>query len=105
MVLATSLSVRRASWDTRLLFLRSCLPSRDAAAAAREPLSQTIGEAVRLNVAPETEVKMRDEKGGESVAKARELVRRPLIYFSEPGIYQSGVCGTAKIRGLQCAWA
>lgn len=58
-----------------------------AAAATREPLSHVVGEAVRLNVAPETEVKMTNAQGGVSVAKARELVRRPLLYFSEPGIY------------------
>jgi Aerotolerance regulator N-terminal/von Willebrand factor type A domain len=55
---------------------------------AREPLSQTIGEAVRLNVAPETEVKITGAEGRVTMTKARELIRRPLAYFSEPGIYQ-----------------
>jgi hypothetical protein len=52
-----------------------------------EPLSHTIGEAVRLNVAPETEVRITDTQGRIVAAKARELVRRPLAYFAEPGIY------------------
>ncbi len=67
-----------------------------AAAATREPLSQAIGEAVRLNVAPETVVKIANAQGGVSMAKARELIRQPLIYFSEPGIYRLEFAGQQK---------
>jgi Aerotolerance regulator N-terminal/von Willebrand factor type A domain len=67
-----------------------------AAAKTREPLSQVIGEAVRLNVAPETEVKITNAQGGVSVTKARELVRRPLNYFNEPGVYHLEFAGQQK---------
>src|ERR1044071_9899676 len=68
-----------------------------AAGKTREPLSEVIGEAVRLNVAPETEVKITNGQGVVSVTKARELVRRPLQYFSEPGIYHLEFAGQQKL--------
>jgi hypothetical protein len=68
-----------------------------ATVAARSfPLSQTIGEAVRLKVTPETEVKITNERGLVQTATARELVRRPLSHFTEPGIYQLEYAGQEK---------
>lgn len=62
--------------------------------SAREPLSQTIGDAVRLNIALDTDVKMTSMEGRVNVVKARELIRHPLAYFSEPGIYRLEFAGT-----------
>jgi hypothetical protein len=62
----------------------------------REPLSQTIGEPIRLNIAPGVEVKITDAKGRVAVTKARELVRRPLAYFNEQGIYSLEFAGRQK---------
>ncbi len=71
-----------------------------AAEKTREPLSQVIGEAVRLNIAPETQVKITNAQGGVSMTKARELVRRPLNYFSEPGIYHLEFAGQQKFMAF-----
>ncbi|HEV7374208.1 MAG TPA: BatA domain-containing protein [Pyrinomonadaceae bacterium] len=62
----------------------------------REPPSRTIGEAVRLNVAPETSVKITNMEGRVSETKARELVRQPLAYFGEAGIYRLEFAGGQK---------
>jgi hypothetical protein len=88
MLLATSID--RASGELVLSPAFPALVSSvlNAASAPSEPLSQTIGEAVRLDIAPEAEVKIRDTKGRVVVAKGRELVRRPIVYFKEPGIYR-----------------
>lgn len=67
-----------------------------AAEATGEPLSQVIGEVVHLNVAPDTEVKITNAQGGVSLTKARELIRRPLNYFSEPEIYRLEFAGQQK---------
>lgn len=64
--------------------------------AVREPLSRTIGEAVRLNVAPDMDVKITNMEGRVSETKARELVRQPLAYFGEPGIYRLEFAGDQK---------
>jgi hypothetical protein len=71
-----------------------------ATSTAREPLSQTIGEAVRLNVAPETEVRITDTQGRVTTAKARELVRQPLAYFAEPGIYSLEFAGAQRFMAF-----
>jgi hypothetical protein len=71
-----------------------------ATSTAREPLSHTIGEAVRLNVAPETEVRITDTQGRVVAAKAREFVRRPLAYFAEPGIYSLEFAGTQRFAAF-----
>lgn len=63
---------------------------------AREPLSHTIGESLRLKIAPETEVRITDTQGRVVTAKARELVRRPLAYFAEPGIYSLEFAGAQR---------
>ena len=59
-----------------------------AASAPRDPLSLTIGEAVHLGVAPEANVKITGAGGQVVTAQARELIRRPLAFFPEPGIYR-----------------
>jgi hypothetical protein len=69
---------------------------RDADTSGREPLSQTIGEPVRLSVSPEADVQIRDTKGQLASASARELITRPLAYFKEPGIYQLEFAGEQK---------
>jgi hypothetical protein len=61
-----------------------------------ESLSQTIGEAVRLNVAPQTAVKITSANGQVDVTRAGELVRRPLRFFNEPGIYRLEFAGEQK---------
>jgi Aerotolerance regulator N-terminal/von Willebrand factor type A domain len=96
LLLATS--VERASGELALSPAFPALVSSTlrAASHAREPLSQTIGEAVRLNVAPDADVKIQDTKGSVVVAKARELVRRPLMYFKEHGIYRLEFAGQQK---------
>ncbi|MDT5120871.1 MAG: hypothetical protein QOC96_353 [Acidobacteriota bacterium] len=63
---------------------------------AREPLSRTVGEAVRLNVALEGDVKITSMEGRVSATKARELISHPLAYFSEPGIYRLEFAGTQR---------
>jgi hypothetical protein len=63
---------------------------------AREPLSRTVGEAVRLDVALEGDVKITSMEGHVSATKARELISHPLAYFSEPGIYRLEFAGTQK---------
>jgi hypothetical protein len=72
----------------------------NATEAGNEPLSHVIGEPVRLDVSPETEVRVTDARGALSVAEARELVRRPLLYFSEPGIYQLEFAGQQKFMAF-----
>ena len=97
MLLATS--PERASSELGLSPAFPALASSilSAASAARiEPLSQTIGEAVRLPLAPDAEVKIRDAKGRTVSTKARELVRRPTVYFDEPGIYRLEFEGREK---------
>ena len=71
-----------------------------AAPRAREPLAETIGEAVRLNVAPDVEVKIRDANGSVVVTRARELIVRPLVYFKEPGIYQLEFAGQQQFMAF-----
>jgi len=96
MLLATS--PERASGN---LGLSSSFPSLassilSAAAAPAEPLSRTIGEAVRLNIAPDTEIKITDAQGRAVVTKARDVLRRPIVYFKEPGIYRLEFEGREK---------
>jgi hypothetical protein len=64
--------------------------------AQREPLSRTIGEAVRLNIALDAGVKITNMEGRVSETKARELVRQPLAFFDEPGIYRLEFAGSQK---------
>jgi hypothetical protein len=68
-----------------------------------EPLSRTIGEAVRLNVALDTDVKVTTMDGRSTETKARELVRHPLDYFSEPGVYRLEFAGTEKFVAFNSA--
>jgi hypothetical protein len=97
-IMLLTTSTERAASDLGLSPSFPALVSSISRAAGKtnEPLSQVIGEAVRLNVAPETEVRMTNMQGSVSVAKARELVRRPLKYFSEPGIYHLEFAGQEK---------
>jgi hypothetical protein len=74
-----------------------------AADVVREPLSRTIGEAVRLNVALDTDVKITSMEGRLTEAKARELVSHPLDYFSEPGIYRLEFAGSQKFMAFNPA--
>jgi hypothetical protein len=67
-----------------------------SSSVVREPISRTIGEAVRLNVAPETSVKITSMEGSVSETKARELARQPLAYFGEAGIYRLEFAGGQK---------
>ncbi|MDT4896791.1 MAG: hypothetical protein QOH25_1868 [Acidobacteriota bacterium] len=96
MLLATS--PERASSELGLSPSFSALTSSilRVVSAPHDPLSQTIGEAVRLGVAPETDVKITDAEGRVAVTKARELVRQPLSYFNEPGIYHLEFAGQQK---------
>lgn len=66
------------------------------ASAMRAPLSKTIGEAVRLDVAPQTNVKITNREGRVTETKARELIRQPLTYISEPGVYRLEFSGVEK---------
>lgn len=100
LLLATS--VERASSELGLSPSFPALASsimRDAS-NARAPLSHTIGEAIRLNVAPDEDVKMTDAQGSVVVAKARELVVRPLVYFKEPGIYHLEFAGQQRFMAF-----
>jgi hypothetical protein len=100
MLLATSLE--RASSELGLSPAFPALVSSvsRAAGATREPPSQVIGEAVRLNVPLETEVRITNAQGRVSVAQARELVRRPLKYFNEPGVYHLEFAGQQKFAAF-----
>jgi hypothetical protein len=100
MLLATS--PERASSELGLSASFPALASSISRAArkSREPLSQVIGEAVRLNVPLETDVRITNAQGSVSVTKARELVRRPLVYFSEPGIYQLEFAGRQQFMAF-----
>jgi hypothetical protein len=69
----------------------------------REPLSRTIGEAVQLNVALDADVKITNMEGRLTETKARELVSRPLDYFSEPGIYRLEFAGSQKFVAFNSA--
>jgi hypothetical protein len=70
---------------------------------AREPLSRTIGEAVRLKVALDADVKITNTEGRASETKARELVRQPLTFFNEPGIYRLEFAGGQKFLAFNSA--
>jgi hypothetical protein len=70
---------------------------------AREPLSRTIGEAVRLNVALDADVKITNMEGRVSETKARELVTKPLAYFDEAGIYRLDFAGVQKFLAFNPA--
>lgn len=97
LLLATSLE--RASSELGLSPSLPALASsilHSTSTYARAPLSQTIGEAVRLNVAPRVEVKIKDAKGNTMVAKASDLVMHPLLSFREPGVYQLEFAGQQK---------
>lgn len=100
MLLATS--PERAASELGLTPSFPALASSISRAAGKvsEPLSQVIGEAVQLNVAPETDVRITDEQGRVTMTKARELVRRPINYFSEPGIYQLEFAGRQKFMAF-----
>ena len=102
MILLLATSPERASSELGLSPSFPALASSitRAAGASREPLSQTIGEAVRLNVGAETEVRITNAQGRVSVTKARELVRRPLSYFGEPGIYRLEFAGQQKLMAF-----
>lgn len=102
MIMLMATSPERASSELGLTPAFPALVSSvaRAAEATRESLSQVIGEAVRLNVAPETEVKITNAQGVVSMAKARELIRRPLNYFSEPGIYHLEFAGQQKFMAF-----
>ena len=95
-------SVERASSELGLTPAFPALASSISRAAdfEREPLSQVIGEAVRLNARPETEVRVTNAQGVVKLTKARELVRRPFSYFSEPGIYQLEFAGQQKFMAF-----
>ena len=71
-----------------------------SASNAREPLSRTVGEAVRLNVALDTDVKVTSLEGHVSATKARELISHPPAYFSEPGIYRLEFAGAEKFMAF-----
>jgi hypothetical protein len=96
MLLATSMD--RASGELVLSPAFPALVSSilNATSMQSEPLSQTIGEAIRLNVAPDAEVKISDAKGRVVSTKARELVRRAIVYFKEAGIYRLEFEGQEK---------
>lgn len=96
MLLATS--PERASSELGLSQAFPALASSilNSASSQSEPVSQTIGQAVRLFVAPEVEVKIRDAKGRVIVTRARELIRQPIVYFKEPGIYRLEFEGREK---------
>jgi hypothetical protein len=100
MLLATS--PERAAGELGLTPAFPALASSISRAAGkeREPLSQVIGEAVRLNVPPKTDVMIKDAQGRVTMAPARELVRRPANYFSEPGIYQLEFAGRQKFMAF-----
>lgn len=68
--------------------------------SSREPLSQTIGEPVRVNTTLDADVTITSMEGRAEIAKARELVSRPLRYFGEPGIYKLEFAGTEKFMAF-----
>jgi len=90
MVLLCATSTERAAGD---LGQSAALPALTSAVlrmadALRAPLSQTIGEPVRLNLPPDTAIKITDAQGHITTTRARELASRAGMFFSEPGIYR-----------------
>ncbi len=91
MVLLCATSVERAASD---FGQSTALPALASAVlrvpeAMREPLSQTLGEPVHLNLLPDTLIKITDAKGHAVTGRAGELVSRAANFFSEPGIYRA----------------
>lgn len=74
-----------------------------SSSVVREPLSRTIGEAVRLNVSLDADVKITNMEGRVSETKARELVTKPLAYFDEAGIYRLEYAGGQKFLAFNPA--
>jgi hypothetical protein len=74
-----------------------------SSSVVREPLSRTIGEAVRLNIALDADVKITNMEGRVSETKARELVTKPLAYFDEAGIYRLDFAGVQKFLAFNPA--
>jgi hypothetical protein len=101
-IMLMTTSLERAASELGLSPAFPALASSVSQATAKspEPLSQVIGEAVRLSVPPETDVKITNAQGGVSVTRARELVRRPLTFFSEPGIYKLEFAGQQKFMAF-----
>ncbi|MDQ3820225.1 MAG: hypothetical protein M3362_21445, partial [Acidobacteriota bacterium] len=62
----------------------------------KESPSVTVGEPLRLKVAPETDVKITDMEGRVVLTKARELIEHPLLYFSDAGIYRLDFSGRER---------
>ncbi len=67
---------------------------------AREPLSQTIGEPVRLSLAPETVINVTDTNGNAIITRARDLIASPSTIFRKPGLYRLAWGSEAKFLAL-----
>ncbi|HEX8709091.1 MAG TPA: BatA and WFA domain-containing protein [Pyrinomonadaceae bacterium] len=101
-ILMLGTSPERAAGD---LGSSSALPALASSVARAKvapsgPIAREIGTAVRLGVAPETDVKISDGGGRVFSARASELVRQPLSYFPEPGIYRLDVAGTTRFMAF-----
>lgn len=66
------------------------------AADQREPLSLVCGEAIRLDGRPDLDVKITDIGGRVLDVRQRDLISRPLTYFTQPGIYKLEFAGREK---------
>ncbi len=64
-----------------------------ASVSLPEPLSLTVGEPLRLGVAPDVSVKITGTEGRVMETRAGELFAHPLVYIAEPGIYRLEVTG------------
>ncbi|HEX8844890.1 MAG TPA: BatA domain-containing protein [Pyrinomonadaceae bacterium] len=97
-ILAIGTSVERASNDLGSSPVFPLLASAIVRASniTREPISRSIGEAVRLDTKPETNVKITNMAGRVVEPKARELASRPMDYFNVPGIYRLEFAGNQK---------
>lgn len=101
-VLLCATSVERAASD---FGQSTALPALVSAVlrvpeALREPLSQTLGEPVHLNLQPDTAIKISDAKGHVVTARAGELASRTANFFQEPGIYRAEWTNGAQYLAL-----
>ncbi|MFN2454255.1 MAG: BatA domain-containing protein [Pyrinomonadaceae bacterium] len=89
-VLLTATAAERAASDLGQSAALPALASSVLRAAdySGEPLSQTIGEPVRLGVAPEAAIKIVDAENKEALTTARSLIATPSMFFRKPGIYR-----------------
>jgi hypothetical protein len=98
-VLVLATSPERAASDLGLSQAFPALVASiwNAASLRPEPLSQIIGEPLKLDAAPETSVRVIDAEGRETLTQARTLIQNPLSTIREAGIYRLEYDGRTRV--------